>query len=126
MKYFELELGEETIKFRLKSSDCLAIEKKTGVKILDFIQDYSMTAIILMLTYLRRGEKDNFSEKEATELYDKLVDSGYTMEKIMFDIIFESLVISGFLDKSQLDEMRTTKNEVADKKKAELKKVLAE
>lgn len=126
MKYFELELDGETIKFRLKSSDCLAIEKKTGVKILDFIQDYSMTAIILMLTYLRRGEKDNFSEKEATELYDKLVDSGYTMEKIMFDIIFEALVISGFLDKSQLDEMRTTKNEVADKKKAELKKVLAE
>lgn len=126
MKYFELELDGETVKFRLKSSDCLAIEKKTGTKILDFIQDYSMTAIITMLTYLRRGEKDNFSEKEATELYDKLVDNGYTMERIVFDIIFEALVVSGFLDKSQLDEMKTTKNEVADKKKAELKKVLAE
>lgn len=126
MKYFELELDGETIKFRLKSSDCLVIEKKTGTKILDFIQDYSMTAIITMLTYLRRGEKENFSEKEATDLYDKLVDNGYTMERIVFDIIFEALVVSGFLDKSQLDEMKTTKNEVADKKKAELKKVLAE
>lgn len=126
MKYYELELGGETIKFRLKSSDCLSIEKKTGVKILDFIQDYSMTAIITMLTYLRRGEKENFSEKEATELYDKLVDNGYTMEKIVFDIIFESLVVSGFLDKSQLEEMKTTKEEVSNKKKAELKKVLAE
>ena len=32
MKYYELELDGETVKFRLKSSDCLAIEKKTGNK----------------------------------------------------------------------------------------------
>ena len=30
MKYYEIELENETIKLRLTSSDCIEIEKKTG------------------------------------------------------------------------------------------------
>ncbi len=124
MKFYELDLNGQTIKLRLKSADSVVIEKKTGVKLLDFIQDYSITAVITMLTYLRRSDVPNFSEKDAYDLYDELVDSGYTLEKIMYDVIFEALVVSGFLAKEQLEEMKVAKEEAKEKKKQEMLKDL--
>ncbi|HHX69514.1 MAG TPA: hypothetical protein GX708_15890, partial [Gallicola sp.] len=71
--------------------------------------------------YLLKGKKDNVCEKEADELVDKLVDNGYTYERIMMEVIFEALVVSGFLSKEQLEEAKTLKEEV---KKNNKKKVL--
>lgn len=105
MKYFELELDGEIIKFRLTSEHSVIIEKKTQVKLLDYMQDYAITTIITFLTYMRRSDVPNFSEKDAYVLYDKLVDNGYTLERIMKEVIFEALVVSGFLSKEQLEEM---------------------
>lgn len=125
MKFYELDLNGQTIKLRLKSADSVVIEKKTGVKLLDFIQDYSITAVITMLTYLRRSDVPNFSEKEAYDLYDELVDNGYTLEKIMYDVIFEALVVSGFLSKGELEEMKVAKEKTQEKKKKEILEDLA-
>lgn len=119
MKYYEFELEEETIKLRLTSNDCIEIEKKTGVKLLDFIQDYSMQTIVTLLMYMRRSSIPNYSLKDASELYDKLIDSeAYgSMEKIIYDVIFEGLVVSGFLKKEDLEAIKQTQAE----KKAEKK-----
>ena len=70
--------------------------------------------------YLLKGKKDNVNEKEADELVDKLVDNGYTYERIMMEVIFEALVVSGFLSKEQLEEAKTLEEEVKEnnKKKA--------
>jgi cysteinyl-tRNA synthetase len=70
--------------------------------------------------YLLKGKKENVNEKETDELVDKLVDNGYTYERIMMEIIFEALVVSGFLSKEQLEEAKTMKEEVKEnnKKKA--------
>lgn len=111
MKYYELELGEETVKFRLRSSDSVALEKKTGAKLLDLIQDYSMTTIVLLLQYLRRGELPQFSMDDAHNLYDKLIDNDYTLETILFDVIYEAMVVSGFLAKDDLESIKTQKEE---------------
>ena len=108
MKYFEFELDGETIKLRLTSNDCVEIEKKTGTKLLDYIQDYSMQTILTLLMYMRRSSVPNFSMKDAGELYDKLIDSAeyQTMEKILYDVIFEGLVVSGFLKKEELESLK--------------------
>ena len=52
MKYFTLDLDGEEINFRLTSSDSVELEKKTGVKLLDYIQDYSMVTITNLLKYI--------------------------------------------------------------------------
>lgn len=106
MKYYELELNGETIKLRLTSADSILIEKKTGVKLLDYIQDYSLTTITNLLRYMVRSSVSNFSEEDAYKLYDKLVDNGYTMAEILYDVIYEGLVVSGFLKREELDEMK--------------------
>lgn len=116
MKYFEIELNGEVIKLRLTSADSVEIEKKTGKSILDLIDEYSMTTVVMFLKYLRRSEKPNFSDKEAYELYDKFIDNEYTMESILFDVIYEALCVSGFFKKEKLAELKKELQEV-DKKK---------
>lgn len=106
MKYFTLDLDGEEINFRLTSADCLEIESKNKVKMLDYIRDYSHTTIITMLRYLRKSSVQNFSQKDACDLMDKLIDNGYTIEKIVYDIIYEALVVSGFLAKQELEQMK--------------------
>ena len=121
MKYFEFELNGETIELRMTTANAKTLESKTGKSIFDLVQDMSVTNISKMLLYLLKGKKDNVCEKEADELVDKLVDNGYTYERIMMEIIFEALVVSGFLSKEQLEEAKTLKEEV---KKNNKKKVL--
>lgn len=116
MKYFEVELNGEVIKLRLTSSDCVEIEKKTGKSILDIIDEYSITTIVMFLKYMRRSELPQFSDKDAYELYDKLIDNGYTMERIVFDVVYEALCVSGFFKKEKLVELKKEIQEI-DKKK---------
>ena len=123
MKYFEFELNGETIKLRLTTENSQVIEKKTGKGLFDLVQEVNIANIVTLLMYLRRGETPNFSEKETFALCDKLIDNDYTYEKIMMEIIFEALVVSGFLTKEQLEEAKTLKEEVKENNK---KKVIEE
>ena len=124
MNYFVITLNGKDIKFRLNSADSVEIEKKSGIKLIDFIQDYSITTVITLLKYMRKSDVPNFSEKDAFALYDELVDNGYTLEDIIFKIIYETCVVSGFLKKSDLEEMIEFKEEnqatLKEKKKQEI------
>lgn len=124
MNYYIITLNGEDIKLRLTSADSVEIEKKTGVKLLDFIQDYSITTITTLLKYMRRSDVPNFSEKDAFVLYDRLIDNGYTLEDIVFKVIYETCVVSGFLKKSDLEDMENFKKEsqatLMEKKKQEI------
>lgn len=125
MKYYEIDLNGETIKFRLTTADAVTLESKTNTKMMDLIMDYSHTTIATMIRYLRRSEIDNFSDKDAYALIDKLIDNGYTIERIVYDIIFEALVVSGFLTKEQLEEVKAELKTAQEKTKAEVKEALA-
>ena len=125
MKYYEIDLNGETIKFRLTTADAVTLESKTNTKMMDLVMDYSHTTIATMIRYLRRSELDNFSDKDAYALIDKLIDNGYTIERIVYDIIFEALVVSGFLTKEQLEEVKMELKTAQEKVKAETKEALA-
>ena len=112
MKFFEVELNGETIKLRLSSSDATEIEKKTGKSILELLDDYSLTNTIMFLKYMRRSELPQFSEKDAYALYDKFVDNEYTLEQIIFDVVYEGLCVSGFFKREKLDELKKELEEI--------------
>lgn len=125
MKNFEIELKNgEVIKFRLTSGEAINMEEKTKTKLLDYIQDYSITNIVTTLMYLRRFEIPNFSKKDATDLFDKLVDNDYTLEQIVYDVIYEAMVASGFLKKEELEEMKKTVLEAQEYVKKQRKEAL--
>lgn len=109
MKYYELELNGRTVKFRLTSNDCMVIEKTTGKSIIEYIQNMSMTTIITLLKYMVRSSITNFSEKDATDLFNELIDNDYTIATIVNDIILEALAVSGFMSKEDLEKIKGNK-----------------
>jgi len=115
MKYYEIELNGRTVKFRLTSGDCMTIEKTSGKAITDFVGDLSMSSIITLLRYMVRSSQHDFSQEDASKLYDELVDEGYTLEKIISEIIMEALAVSGFMSKKDLDKIRDVKEEIKEK-----------
>ena len=54
---------------------------------------------------MRRWEVPNFSQDNAYELYDELIDNGYSMEDILIKVIYPTLVVSGFLKQGELDDL---------------------
>lgn len=111
MKYtYTMSNGKE-LKLRLTSGECIEIENATKKSILEYVQEESMTMMCTLLRYMVKEidgeEKKNFSFKNAQELFDELVDSGLTLKQILMDVIYETLVISGFLEREDWEEMKT-------------------
>lgn len=121
MNYFEIELknrdGEtSTYRFRMTSAIALSVEKQTGQKMLDYMRDYSMTTVVNLIRNMLKWEKPNISEAEACEVYDMLVDNGYTLERVLTDVIYEGLSASGFLAHEDLVGMKKELNEKKENK----------
>lgn len=124
MKYFELELNGKVIRFRLTTSECISLEEKNKCKMLDFIRDYSHTTLVTLLQSLRKAEVPNFSKADACNLMDELIDNGYTLETILYDIIYKALVVSGFLTKEELDQMKKQTEELLQTAENEQKQII--
>lgn len=122
MKYYEIDLNGETIKLRLTSELIMEIEKKNNKSILEIMKDISQTNIIMLLMYMRRFEIPNFSQKEASQLYDKLIDNEYSMQDVIFKVIYEGLVVSGVMTKGELSQLK----EMVGIKDKEIKKKIEE
>lgn len=103
-KTITLDNGKE-INFKLNSKYSVELEKKTGKGIFEVLQSASITTIITILVYMRRWEVPNFSQEDACNLYDELVDNGYAMEDILKKIVYPTLVVSGFLKQEELDNI---------------------
>lgn len=112
MKYFIFNFQDKEIQMRLTSQDCVQLEKSNGVRLLDYVQDYSITTITTLLKYMRKGGGEHFTDAMAYEFYDELIDEGYTLESILDKIIYEVLVVSGILSKNDLDNIRNEKAKV--------------
>lgn len=97
------EKQEKEIRLRLKSSDSIEIEKSRNARLLDIVQDYSITNIIMLLQYMRSGTGEVCTKNMAMDMYDELVDNGYTLEKILFEVLYPTLVVSGILSQEDLD-----------------------
>ena len=108
---------EKELRLRLTSSDAMEIENIKKKKITEYLQEESMTMVITLLRYLLRWENKNYSLTNAQQLYDELIDNGMSMKKILTDIIYEALVVSGFLEKSEWEEMKAFLNKTQEKKK---------
>jgi len=121
-RYTNKEGEEKELHLRLTSADAMEIESVKKMPITQYLQEESMGMIITMLRYLRKWEEKNFSLNNAQSLYDELIDSGQSMKSIILDVIYESLVVSGFLEKGEWEELKTQIKQ--EEKKA--KKILSE
>lgn len=113
MKYYTIDLNGQEINLRLTSQDSIKIESQSKTKLLDYIQDYSVTTIINLLRYMRKGGGEpNFSQQDAEKFFDQLVDNEYAIETIITDIIMPTCQVSGLLTKSDLELMMQKKTDI--------------
>lgn len=112
MRSFVYNLNGEEIELRLTSSDAIKIEDTYKVKLLDYIQDYSIKTIVNLLRYMRKGATGKpQSQEDAEALFDKLVDNGLAIENILADIIMPACEKSGLLTESDLQMIQEKKEE---------------
>ena len=115
---YVMKNGKE-IKLRLTTGEELEIEQITKKSILEYVQEESMTMICTLIKYMVKeidGEEvRNFSLKNAAALVDELVDSGLTIKQILMDVVYETLVVSGFLEKEDWEEMKTAQTNASKK-----------
>ena len=116
MRAFTYVLNNEEIDFRLTSSDAIKIEETYKVKLLDFIQDYSIKTIVTLLRYMRKGATGKAqSQEDAEALFDKMVDSGLALENILTEIIMPACGKSGLLTESDLLRIQEAREENKEK-----------
>lgn len=119
MKYTYLMSNGKELKLKLTSRDCMEIENATRKSILEYIQEESMTMMCTLLRYMVKEingeEQNNFQKNNAQALFDELVDSGMTLKQILMDVIYETLVVSGFLEKEDWEEMKAAQTQASKK-----------
>lgn len=126
MRYFTFNLNDKEINMRLNSSDCEKIEKQYNCTLIDYVQQGSVTSLVTLLQYMRAGAGETFTRNMAYGFYDELVDNGYTIEKILTEIIYETLVVSGVLSKEDLEEIKNEKEKIKNMTDEEKMELLAE
>lgn len=123
MKYTYILKNGKEIKLRLTSGECIEIETATKKSILDYIQEESITMMCTLIKYMVKevnGEtQNNFSYKNAQALFDEMVDDGMTLKQILMDVIYETLVVSGFLEKEDWEQMKTAQTQASKKSQKE-------
>ena len=126
MKSYEIELNGETIRLRLRSIDICEMEEKNKKSIIDLMKDVSQNTIIMFLMYMRRFEIPNYSKKDASELYDKFIDNDYTMQDVVFNVIYEGLVVSGVMTKGELTNLKKAMGVTQEKIEEKIKEITQE
>ena len=112
MRYFTFMFNDKEINMRLNSSDCEKIEKTYNCTLLDYVQQGSVTSLVTLLQHMRAGAGEIFTRNMAYSFYDELVDNGYTIEKILMEIIYETLVVSGVISKEDLEVIKNEKEKI--------------
>lgn len=113
MKTFTFELNGKEINMRLTSQDSIKIEEAYKIKLLDYVQDYSIKTIVNLLRYMRKGGGEKaFSQDDAQNFFDELVDEGWSLQKMIEDIILPTCVVSGLLTQSDLQRVEEKKEDL--------------
>ena len=111
MRTFTFELNNREVELRLVSEDMIKIEDTYKVRLIDFVQDYSIKNIITLLRYMLKGAKRSaISQDEAQKFFDELVDAKYSLAMIVSDIIMPACEASGLLSESDLQKIQEQKN----------------
>ncbi len=125
MKTHIIELNGENINFKIRSIDCINLEKEMKMPLLQYIQNEDVTMCINLLLYAKKFENEKFSKGDACELYDQLIEAGWTYKKIIQDIIYETLVVSGFLTKEEWEETKKETEALKEKMKKKMLDTIA-
>lgn len=102
-QFYTMTVGNESYQMRLTASAIMAIEKRLGKPLfsaLEHIQDNMIETIVTIIWGAMQPLNAGFTVEKATELFDRYIDDGHSIEELMQEInrLFE---VSGFFKKGQ-------------------------
>ncbi len=124
--YKDSEGNEKEVGLRLTSMDCENIEKQYNCSLINYVQQTSITSLINLLMYMRKGAGETFTKNQAYSFYDELVDSGYTIESMLMEIIYPTLVVSGVLSEEDFKEIKKERDRVKNMTNEEKEEMIKE
>ena len=105
MKEVYVNLNDKEVGFKLTSGEIANLESRMGGKpITELLQDSSVTMIATLLKHMRRWEEPTFSQGDAYDLMDELVDAGMTLTDIYWKIFAPVCVKSGIISEASLKQ----------------------
>lgn len=109
MHYKILKVGDEELKLRLRSRDCVDLEKTLGespLNILMKVEDGKIPSvgfIITTLQYSLQALEHGYNLGKTFDLYDKYIENGGDMME-MFQILVDVFEVSGFFKKEKIEK----------------------
>ena len=105
MKEVYVNLNDKEVGFKLTSGEIANLEGRMGGKpITELLQNNSVTMIATLLKHMRKWEQPNFSQNDAYDLMDELVEGGYTLSDIYWKIFAPVCVNAGIISEEALKE----------------------
>lgn len=115
MDSLKIELNGKVICFRLTGKADMELEEKVKMSVIDYIQNETATMCITLLQYMRMFENEKVTLEESQNLFDEFINAGWTIKRIIQDIIYETLVVSGFLEKKEWEEIKNKTKQIQEK-----------
>ena len=109
LPYAVWKVGGREIKLKLTTPNIIKLERKYGKNILNLISDDGIPPLDTMLTVIQAAAlpyNHGISFEKAQELYDKYTEEGGDQMKLLADVIYSILAVSGFFTENQKTNMQ--------------------
>ena len=106
------EVGGETYRLKLTTSDIMELEKRYGTNLLDVISpdtDTGMPALAVMLDITHTAAQKfhhGLKRTDLVDLFDRYVDDGGSQLDFYMQVFTDIFVVSGFFSKARVERMQ--------------------
>ena len=107
--YVIWEVGENEYKLKLTAANIAKLEDKFRKNLLIMVSDEGLPALSTMLMIIQAAMlpfNHNIKQNEVFDIFDRYVDEGGDQQKLLADVIFPVLSVSGFFTESQSEEVK--------------------
>ncbi len=106
LPYAILKIKDKEYRLKITAANAIELEKKLGKSLVDGMSDFDKVGTLT--AYLSASLKafEPVSEREVNELYDDYINDGGSMSQLS-DVLVEVLIVSGFLQRPQIEALRT-------------------
>ncbi|MBQ8931551.1 MAG: hypothetical protein IJ045_03870 [Ruminiclostridium sp.] len=104
LPYTILKIKDREYRLKITAANAIELEKKLGKSLVDGMADFDKVGTLTAYLSASLKAYENIAG-EVTELYDDYINEGGSMSQLS-DVLVEVLIVSGFLQRPQIDALR--------------------
>ncbi|MBP3922077.1 MAG: hypothetical protein J6D27_03840 [Ruminiclostridium sp.] len=104
LPYTILKIKDKEYRLKITAANAIELEKKLGKSLVDGMTDFDKVGTLTAYLSASLKAYENI-DGDVTELYDDYINEGGSMSQLS-DVLVEVLIVSGFLQRPQIDALR--------------------